>query len=92
MEIFLKIKDGKIINIKAKTFGCVAAIATTSALTKMVKGKTLNKVMKITKKDIIKQFGDMPPIKEHCSILGLDALHQAIEDYEKKEKKGKEAK
>lgn len=86
MEVFLKIKNNKIIDIKAKTFGCVAAIATTSMLTKMVKGKTLDQAMKITKKDIIKAFGDMPPIKEHCSLLGLDALHQAIDDYKKKNK------
>ncbi len=85
MEIFLKIKENKIIDIKAKTFGCVAAIATTSMLTKMVKGKTLDNAMDITKKHIIKEFGDMPPIKEHCSILGLDALHKAIKDYKKKQ-------
>ena len=84
MEIFLKIEDDKIKDIKAKTFGCVAAIATTSMLTQMVKGKNVDDAMEITKKEIIKEFGDMPPIKEHCSLLGLDALHKAIEDYKKK--------
>jgi nitrogen fixation NifU-like protein len=86
MEVFLKIKEGKIVDIKAKTFGCIAAIATTSVLTKLVKGKTVEQAMKITKQDIIKKFGEMPPIKVHCSVLGLDALHKAIEDYKKKNK------
>lgn len=84
MEIFLKIKNNKIVDIKAKTFGCVAAIATTSVMTKLAKGKTIEQAMKITKKDIIKKFGDMPVIKQHCSILGLESLHKAIEDYQKK--------
>ena len=86
MEVFLKIKDNKIVDIKAKTFGCIAAIATTSVLTKMVKGKTVEQAMKITKQDIIKKFGEMPPIKIHCSVLGLNALHKAVEDYKKKNK------
>ena len=84
MEIFLKVKNNRITQIKAKTFGCVAAIATTSVLTKLVKGKTIEQAEKVTKEEIIKQFGEMPPIKVHCSILGLDALHKAIEDYRKK--------
>ncbi|KYK27068.1 iron-sulfur cluster assembly scaffold protein [Euryarchaeota archaeon SM23-78] len=86
MEIFLRIKNNKIIDIKAKTFGCIAAIATTSVMTKMVKGKTVEQAKKITKQDIIKRFGKMPPVKIHCSVLGLNALHKAIEDYEKKKK------
>ncbi len=84
MEVFLKVKNNKIVDIKAKTFGCVAAIATTSILTKLVKGKTIDKAMKITKDDIVKTLGDLPPIKYHCSILGIEALHKAIEDYKKK--------
>ena len=84
MEVFLKIRNDKIIDIKAKTFGCVAAIATTSILTKLVKGKTLKQAMKVTKDDIVKTLGDLPPIKYHCSILGIEALHKAIEDYRKK--------
>jgi len=86
MEIFLRVKDGKIVDIKAKTFGCVAAIATTSVMTKLVKGKTIAQAKKLTKQEIIKQFGEMPPIKIHCSVLGLEALHAAITDYEKKNK------
>jgi len=87
MEVFLRIKDNKIIDIKAKTFGCIAAIATTSVLTKMVKGKTLEQAMKIKKEGIIKKFGKMPPVKIHCSVLGLNALHKAMENYKKKNKR-----
>ncbi|MBW2990493.1 iron-sulfur cluster assembly scaffold protein [Candidatus Woesearchaeota archaeon] len=86
MEIFLRVKDGKIVDIKAKTFGCVAAIATTSVMTKLVKGKTIEQAKKLKKEDIINKFGEMPPIKVHCSVLGMEALHKAIEDYEKKAK------
>jgi nitrogen fixation NifU-like protein len=84
MRIFLKVKNGKITDIKAKTFGCVAAIATTSMLTKLVKGKTIDEAMKVTKDDIVKHLGGVPNIKYHCSILGIEALHKAIEDYKKK--------
>ena len=86
MEVFLKIKNNKIVDIKAKTFGCVAAIATTSILTKLAKGKTIEEADKITKDDIVKALGGVPPIKYHCSILGMEALHKAIEDYKKKQK------
>lgn len=84
MEVFLKVKDGKIADVKAKTFGCVAAIATTSMMTKLVKGKTLEAAEKITKDDIVKALGDLPPLKYHCSILGIDALKRAIKDYKDK--------
>jgi len=89
MEVFLRIRNNKIIDIKAKTFGCIAAIATTSVLTKMVKGRTVEQAMRIKKEDIIKKLGAMPPIKIHCSLLGLNALHKAIEDYKKKKKEEK---
>jgi len=84
MEVFLKIKNNKIVDIKAKTFGCVAAIATTSILTKLVKGKNIEEAEKVTKDDIVKALGGVPPIKYHCSILGMEALHKAIEDYKQK--------
>jgi nitrogen fixation NifU-like protein len=86
MEVFLKVKNNKIVDIKAKTFGCVAAIATTSMLTKLIKGKTVDEALKVTKNDIVKSLGDLPPLKYHCSILGIEALHKAIEDYKKKNK------
>jgi nitrogen fixation NifU-like protein len=86
MEVFLKVKNNKITDVKAKTFGCVAAIATTSTMTKLVKGKTIEEAEKITKDDIVKSLGDLPPLKYHCSILGIDALKKAIEDYKKRKK------
>jgi nitrogen fixation NifU-like protein len=85
MEVFLKVKGDKIIDVKAKTFGCVAAIATTSMMTKLVKGKTLDEAEKLTKDDIVKALGDLPPLKYHCSILGVDALKRAIKDCKNKE-------
>lgn len=90
MEVFLKVKDGKIVDIKAKTFGCVAAIATTSMMTKLVKGRTVEEAEKITKDEIVKALGELPPIKLHCSMLGIDALKRAIKDY--KEKRSEEEK
>ena len=84
MEIFIKVKNNKITDVKARTFGCVAAIATTSVMTKLVKGKTLDQAKKLTKQKIIDYFGEMPPVKVHCSLLGIQALHKAIEDYETK--------
>ncbi len=85
MEVFIKVKDNRIVDIKAKTFGCVAAIATTSMMTKLVKGKTLDEAEKITKNDIVKALGELPLIKLHCSILGIDALKRAIADYKAKQ-------
>lgn len=86
MKIYLKIalnKHGeKIIkNIKFETLGCAAAISVSSALTDMVKGKTLSEAMKITKDQIVENLGGLPPIKVHCSMLGVEALHQAINKY-----------
>lgn len=89
MEIYLKVekKNGKEIikDVKYKTFGCVAAIASTEALCTMIKGKTLDEALKIKKEDIIKFMGgEVPPIKIHCSILASEALKKAIDDYRKK--------
>jgi len=86
MYLYLKIGKNKkgeevIKDVKFETFGCVVAIANTSLLTTMVKGKTLGKAMKITKEDLIKKFGKVPPIKIHCSLLAADALSEAIYDY-----------
>jgi nitrogen fixation protein NifU and related proteins len=89
MEVFLKVKGEKIVDIKAKTFGCVAAIATTSMLTKLVKGKTLDEAEKVTKNDIVKALGELPPIKLHCSVLGIDALKRAIASYRKGNPQGR---
>ncbi len=82
-------KQGKeyIKNIGIKTFGCIAAIASSSVTTELAKGKTLEEAKKISKDDILKALGDLPPIKKHCSVLAQDGLKKAIEDYEKKRAK-----
>jgi len=89
MELFIKVKKNDkgediIDDIKVKTFGCVAAIATSSILTEMVMGKTLEEAKKIGKLEIAKKLDGLPPEKMHCSVLSHEALAKAIEDYEKK--------
>jgi len=91
MHVYLKIdkdkKTGtkKIKDIKFKTMGCVSAIASSDAVCEVAKGKTLEQASKITKKDIVKKLGSLPPIKYHCSILGEEALLSAIKDYKEKQ-------
>ena len=90
MYVYIRIDKKKNIikDIKFKTFGCAAAISTSSMITQLAKGKKIQDAKKITKEDIIKKLGGMPPIKVHCSVLGIQALKKAIEDYEgEKEKK-----
>ena len=84
MWVYIKVKNNKITNIKFKTFGCVSAIATTSMLTEIAKGKTLEQAEKITRDDVAKALGGLPSIKMHCSNLAADALKKAINDYRKK--------
>ena len=84
MKIMLKVKDNKIENIKFLTFGCAAAIATSSILTTLAKGKTIEEAKKLTNQDVAKALGDLPPLKIHCSNLAADALQKAIRDLEKK--------
>ncbi|KYK24221.1 iron-sulfur cluster assembly scaffold protein [Thermoplasmatales archaeon SG8-52-4] len=86
MAIYIKVKDERIIDIKFKTFGCTAAIATSSILTEIVKGKTIDEALKITRDDVAKELGGLPAIKLHCSNLAADALKEAIKDYKKKKK------
>ncbi len=81
MKVYLKIKNDVIADIKFETLGCAAAIAVSSAMTDMAKGKTLDEVMKMTKDDIVNDLGGLPVQKVHCSMLGVDALHQAIKKY-----------
>ncbi|MGI6643980.1 MAG: Fe-S cluster assembly scaffold protein NifU [Bacillota bacterium] len=84
MRITIKVEDGRIQDIKFKTFGCGAAIATSSMVTEMVKGLTLDEAMAVSNKAVADALGGLPPAKMHCSNLAADALHKAIEDYQKK--------
>ncbi|MCD6107894.1 MAG: Fe-S cluster assembly scaffold protein NifU [Thermoplasmata archaeon] len=87
MTIYIKVKNDRIVDIKFKTFGCAAAIATSSMITELAKGKTLEEAMKITRKAVADELDGLPPIKMHCSNLAADALHAAIKDYWEKQKK-----
>ena len=84
MEIQIKVEDDRITDIKFKTFGCGSAIATSSMVTELAKGKTLDEAMKITREDVATELDGLPKQKMHCSNLAADALHRAIEDYRKK--------
>lgn len=85
MKIFLKVEDNIIKDIKFKTFGCGAAIATSSMVTEMAKGKTLEEALTITNKAVAEMLDGLPPQKMHCSNLAADALKKAIEDYKDKQ-------
>lgn len=84
MEIFIKVKDDVIEDIKFRTFGCGSAIATSSMVTELAKGKKLDEAIKITRKDVADELDGLPPKKMHCSNLAADALHEAIKDYRRK--------
>ncbi len=86
MTIYIKVKDNRLEDIKFKTFGCGSAIATSSMITELAKGKTLEEGLKITRGNVADELGGLPPVKMHCSNLAADALHAAIEDYYKKQK------
>ncbi|MGQ9557197.1 MAG: Fe-S cluster assembly scaffold protein NifU [Desulfurispora sp.] len=85
MKIYLKIKDNVIEDVKFKTFGCGAAIATSSMVTELVKGKTIDEALQISNKAVAEALGGLPPKKMHCSNLAADALHAAIKDYLEKQ-------
>ncbi|HHX94368.1 MAG TPA: Fe-S cluster assembly scaffold protein NifU [Clostridia bacterium] len=85
MRIYLKIEDNIIKDIKFKTFGCGAAIATSSMVTELVKGKTVEEALEVTNKAVAEALDGLPPIKMHCSNLAADALHAAIKDYQERE-------
>ena len=88
MWIYIKVKDNRVIDCKFETFGCVAAIATSSIMTELVKGKTLEQALNLTNKDVAKELGGLPPIKMHCSLLAEEGIRKAIEDYRGKSKTG----
>ncbi len=81
MELQIKVEDDKIVDAKFRTFGCGAAIATSSVLTDMVRDKTLVEALKITNEEVTQALGGLPARKRHCSVLAEEALHSAIKDY-----------
>jgi nitrogen fixation NifU-like protein len=85
MKIYLKIEDNRIKDVKFKTFGCGAAIATSSMVTEMVMGKTIEEALEITNQAVAEALDGLPPQKMHCSNLAADAMHKAIEDYQSKQ-------
>ena len=86
MTMYIKVKDDKIEDVKFKTFGCGAAIATSSMTTELAKGKTLEEAMNISRQDVADALDGLPPVKMHCSNLAADALHDAIKNYMEKKK------
>ncbi len=87
--VYIKVKDDRILDIGWETMGCAAAIATSSMVSEMAKGKNLDEAEKITKDDVSEALGKLPPVKVHCSMLAVDALHEAIQEYREKHKKKK---
>ena len=88
MEMFIKVKDDIITDVRFKTFGCGSAIATSSMVTELAKGMRVDEAMKITRDDVATELDGLPPQKMHCSNLAADALHEAIKDYERRKETG----
>ena len=88
MRIFIKVENDIITDVKFKTFGCGAAMATSSRATEMVKGKTIEEALKLTNKEVTESLGGLPAVKLHCSVLAEEALHAAIQDYKDRLEKG----
>lgn len=87
MKLYIKVEDNKIAEVKFETYGCAAAIATSSITTNLVKGKTIEQALAMTNKEVIDSLDGLPPIKIHCSLLSVDALNEAIYNYLIKNKK-----
>ncbi|NLY51729.1 MAG: Fe-S cluster assembly scaffold protein NifU [Firmicutes bacterium] len=90
MKLWIKVEDGRIVDARFKTFGCGAAIATSSMITELVKGKTIEEAMQISNTAVAEALDGLPPVKMHCSNLAADALRKAIDDYLAKQKGAEE--
>jgi nitrogen fixation protein NifU and related proteins len=84
MRLYLKIEDGRIVDAKFRTFGCGAAIASSSMLTEMIKGKTVDEARTITNQHVADALGGLPPVKIHCSVMAEQAVKSALDDYARK--------
>jgi len=84
MQMFIKVKDDVIVDAKFKTFGCGAAIATSSMATELIKGRTISDALKVTNEKVTRELGGLPKVKRHCSVLAEQALQSALDDYYKK--------
>ena len=85
MRLYIKVEGARITDVKFKTFGCGAAISTSSMITEMVKGKTIEEALAISNRAVAEALGGLPAIKMHCSILAEEALKSAVEDYKKRQ-------
>jgi len=88
MKMDIQVENGVIVDVKFKTFGCGAAIATSSMATEMVKGKTIDEALALTNKAVAEALDGLPPVKMHCSVLAEEAIHAAIQDYREKHPNG----